>query len=161
VHGSQNNSLLFASLIWLLYVANYLTSAWLRWPRRWCHLSRSKARPLALVLVVAVVVGALIIDIWGSWAFCFGVRGLGVGMASKCIGHSLSLIKTRIVFVSSICRRNSPVSYWYSGLYCFRSAKAMRLTLMNGICRTFYMRNPFGSSIIPVPLTFCNLLLPI
>jgi len=34
VHGSQNNSLLFASLIWLLYVANCLTSAWLRWPRR-------------------------------------------------------------------------------------------------------------------------------
>jgi hypothetical protein len=92
---------------------------------------------------------------------CFSVRGLGVGMASKCIGHSLSLIGTRIVFVSSICRRNSSVSYWYSGLYCFRSARTMRLTLMDSVCRTFYMRSPFGSSTVPVPLTFCNLLLPI
>jgi hypothetical protein len=84
-----------------------------------------------------------------------------VGMASKCINYSLSFIGTRIVFVSSICRRNSSISHWYSGLYCFRSARIMRLILMNGVCRTFYMRSPFGSSIVSVSLTFYNLLLPI
>jgi hypothetical protein len=82
-----------------------------------------------------------------------------VGMISKCIGYSLSFIGTRIVFVSSICRRNSSVSYWYSGLYCFRSARAMRLTLMDSVYRTFCMRSPFGSFTVPVPLIFCNLLL--
>ena len=62
MHGSQNNSLLFASLIWLLYVANCLTSAWLRWPRRWYHLFRGKARPLAflVIAVVAVMVVAIV-----------------------------------------------------------------------------------------------------
>jgi hypothetical protein len=114
-----------------------------------------------VVAVVAAVVVAVVAAVVVAVVLCFGVRGLGVGMASKCIGHSLSLIGTRIVFVSSICRRNSSVSHWYSGLYCFKSARAMRLTLMDGVCRTFCMRSPFDSSTVPVSLTFCNLLLPI
>ena len=77
-----------------------------------------KARSLVLVLVAAVaavvvvaVVAAVVVAVVVAVALCFGVRGLGVGMASKCIGHSLSLIGTRIVVVSSICRRNSAVSH--------------------------------------------------
>jgi len=105
-----------------------------------------------IVIVTAVMVTVILY---------FSVRGLDVGMASKCIGYSLSLIKTRIVFVSSIYRRNSSVSYWYSGLYCFRSARAMRLILIDSVCRTFCMRNPFDNFTVPVLLIFCNLLLPI
>jgi hypothetical protein len=60
---------------------------------------------------VAAVVVAVVVTVVVAVVLCFGIRGLGVGMASKCIGHSLSLIGTRIVFVSSICRRNFSVSY--------------------------------------------------
>jgi hypothetical protein len=60
---------------------------------------------------VAAVVVAVVAAVMVAVVVCFGVRGLGVGMASKCIGHNLSFIGTRIVFVSSICRRNSSVSH--------------------------------------------------
>jgi hypothetical protein len=60
-----------------------------------------------MAAVVVAVIAAVIIAV----VLYFSVRDLGVGMASKCISHSLSLIETRIVFVSSIYRRNSSVSY--------------------------------------------------
>src|SRR6202795_4883955 len=128
-----------------------------------------KARPLVLILVAAVaavvvaVVAAVVVAVVVAMAvaLCFGVRGLGVGMASKWIGHSPLTFGTRIVFVSLMCRRNSSVSHRYSGLYCFRSAKVMRLILMEGVCRTFFMRSPFGSSTVPNPLIVCNFLSPV
>jgi len=58
------------------------------------------------VVIVAVMIVVMVIIV-----LCFGVRGLGVDMALKYIGYSLSLIGTRIVFVSSICKRNSFVSH--------------------------------------------------
>jgi hypothetical protein len=64
-----------------------------------------------VIAVMAAVVVAVMTAVIIAIVFCFGVRGLGVGMASKCISHSLSLIGTRIVFVSSICRRNSSISH--------------------------------------------------
>jgi hypothetical protein len=62
-----------------------------------------------MIAVVAAVIVAVMAVIMIVVVFCFSVRDLGVDMASKCINYSLSLIGTRIVFVSSICRRNSSV----------------------------------------------------
>ena len=142
-----------------------------------CHLSKDKTRPLALVLVavvaavvvlaviaavVAVVVAVVaVVAVAVAVALCLGVIGLGVGMASKWIGHSLLLIGTRMVFVSLIYKRNSLVFHKYSNLYGSKSAKTIKLTLIEGVCRTFSIYSPFDRSTVPVPLTFCNYLLPI
>ena len=64
-----------------------------------------------VIIVIAVMIIAVVTVMVIAIVLYFSVRDLDVGMASKYIDYSLSLIETRIVFMSSICKRNSSVFY--------------------------------------------------